>query len=681
MKKFLCTFVFMQNNKRFFLSTALIVSLHAITLLFLSLYRLVEYAALGGMIADKSASVLTAFVKGVWFDNVIACYISIVPLVATLLAAALSCTRPWLRKAAVWWYGVLGGVAFMASAANIPYFAYFFKNINSSIFEWFSYAGTTAGMVTGEKSYFLYIALFFVSIAAYAYIMVRLRRLFDRLIDASNKEMGRPRLRHTTACIERLAILAAMTGLCLFGIRGRTGYNPIKISQAYYCDDAFLNQLGINPAFNLLTSALDDMRKENRELHLMPYPTAITLARQSLGISGKCDSLHVLRRYIDNSRNHIATSPSQPKRNVVIILMESMSANFLQTFGQQQHLTPTLDSLYNHSLAFMNCYSAGIHTNHGMTAALYSFPALMFRNLMKGTVTPHRDGIPTVLHNEGYRTMFFMTHEAQYDNMKAFFSTNGYDDIYSQENYPKKEVVNSFGVSDHFLFSYALDRINRYAAANQQAASQNRKANAKPFLATLLTISNHPPYVVPAWFKPKSSEPETQIVEYADWSIGEFLRQARRQAWYRNTVFVIMADHGKIVGKVSGELPQSYNHIPLMIFGPGVPTMRVEKLATQVDVMPTLLSLLGTSYQYDGFGIDQMTAERPLVFYSADNQIVARSKNLCYIYEPKTDHSFYYRTTPHWGLRETKPSKEFEPLRRYVFSMIQTAQYILKRQN
>ena len=96
--------------------------------------------------------------------------------------------------------------------------------------------------------------------------------------------------------------------------------------------------------------------------------------------------------------------------------------------------------------------------------------------------------------------------------------------------------------------------------------------------------------------------------------------------------------------------------------------------------MPTLLSLLGTSYQYDGFGIDQMTDERPLVFYSADNQIVARSHNLCYIYEPKTDHSFYYRTTPQWGLKETKPSKEFEPLRRYVFSMIQTAQYILKRQ-
>lgn len=653
----------MQINKRFLFSAAWVVSLHVLTLAFLSLFRLVEYLALGGMVADSSASVLPAFVRGVWFDNVIACYITLVPLAVTLIAAAVSVTRTWMRKATVWWYGILGSVAFMASAANIPYFAYFFKNINSSIFEWFGYAGTTAGMVTGEKSYFLYIALYFACVAAYIYIMVRMRRRFDRFIANSCKK------NRGWAPVFHFAITAAMIALCVFGIRGRTGYNPIKISQAYYCDDAFLNQLGINPAFNLLTSALDDMRKENRDLHLMPYPTAISLARQSLGITGKCDSMHVLRRYVDNSvDNSVNNRDTTHKKNVVVILMESMSANFLHTFGQQLQLTPTLDSLYNNSMAFTHCYSAGIHTNHGMTATLYSFPAMMFRNLMKGTVTPHRDGIPTVLKQHGYHNMFFMTHEAQYDNMKAFFTTNGYDDIYAQEDYPEEEVVNSFGVSDHFLFGYALDKINR------QAATGN------PFFATLLTISNHPPFVIPSWFKPKSKEPETQIVEYADWAIGDFIRKAKQQAWYKNTIFVILADHGKIVGKVDGILPQSYNHIPLIMFGPGVPTERVEKLATQVDVMPTLLSMLGISYQYDGFGIDQTKEQRPLAFYSADNQIVARSAERCYIYEPKTDRSFCYDVKADGSMKESKDTKKFEPLRQYVFSMIQTAQYMLKKE-
>ena len=178
----------MQNNKRFFLSAAWVLSLHVLTLVFLSLFRLVEYVALGSMVSDTSASVVPAFVRGIWFDNVIACYISVVPLALTLLPATLSLTFRRMRKATVWWYGVLGSVAFMASAANIPYFAYFFKNINSSIFEWFGYAGTTAGMVTGEKSYFLYIAMFFVCTALYVYIMVRLRRWFDRRIAQSGEK-------------------------------------------------------------------------------------------------------------------------------------------------------------------------------------------------------------------------------------------------------------------------------------------------------------------------------------------------------------------------------------------------------------------------------------------------------------------------------------------------------------
>ena len=481
----------MFRNRKFLLSLAWLLSVHAVSLLVLTVFRLIELLCLHSMITDKSASVATAFLKGVWFDNVTACYVMIIPLAVTLIAAALGYTEKVMRKAANWWFFVFYAIVFMASAANTPYFEYFFKNINSSIFEWFGYATTTAGMVFQEKSYILHIALYFIITAGYITGLIFLRRYFDRKIGDSCKD---DRFILPMAC--RFIIAVALSLLCLFGIRGRTGYNPIKISQAYYCDDPFLNQLGINPAFNLLTSALDDIRKENSELHLMPYGEAITAARQSLGISGPVDSMHVMRRMV-------TTTGEPQKRNVVVILMESMSANFLSTFGQEQHLTPTLDSLYNHSLAFTHYYSAGIHTNHGMTASLYSFPALMFRNLMKGTVTPHRTGIPTVLKKYGYHNMFFMTHEAQYDNMKAFFTTNGYDDIYSQEDYPKNEVVNSFGVSDHFLFGYALNKINICAAKK------------KPFFATILTISNHPPYVIPSFFKPKTKEPETQIVEYA----------------------------------------------------------------------------------------------------------------------------------------------------------------------
>ena len=647
---------------KFLKTVAYVLAVHVLALVVFSLFRAVEYVALGGMIADDAASRATAFVRGVWFDNVIACYVGVLPVAVLLLAATLGYWRRWLLRVAGVWYAVLFGVAFMPSAANTPYFQYFSKNINSSIFEWFGYAGTTAGMLMQEKSWWLYIALWVVATAAFVWALARWHRLVARTLcrpGAAREPLTVP------AVAARLAATAVLVCACLFGIRGRMGYNPIKVSQAYYCDDAFLNQLGINPAFNLLTSVLDDMRKENRELHLMPYAEAVADTRRWLGIEGRADSTCVLRRTVQaTGRPIVAGDASDGRPNVVIILMESMSARLMDTFGNGNHLTPTLDSLYLHSLAFDRFYSAGIHTNHGMTATLYSFPALMFRNLMKGTVTPHRRGIATVLGEQGYDNMFFMTHEAQYDNMKAFFATNGYNDIYSQEDYPKSEVVNSFGVSDHYLFDYALKTINAKAAGK------------RPFMATILTISNHPPYMVPAWFHARSKDKEQQIVEYADWCVGDFLKKARRQPWYKNTVFVVQADHGKIVEGCGGELPESLNHIPLMMFGPGVPVMRYDGLGMQVDVMPTLLGLMGLGYTFDGFGVDLLKTRRHMVFYSADNQIVARDNKRCYIYNPSMNKSFCYDVLPGGTLRETRDEGRFADLRLYVFANIQTAEFI-----
>jgi len=384
----------------------------------------------------------------------------------------------------------------------------------------------------------------------------------------------------------------------------------------------------------------------------MAYDDAITYVRHHLHIQGAVDSTDVLKRRIE-------ADSIQRRPNIVIILMESMSASFLHTLGQKEKVTPTLDSLYRCSWAFTQCYSAGIHTNHGITASLYSFPALMKRNLMKGTVTPRRHGLPSVLKELGYHNMFFMTHESQYDNMNAFFRTNGYDDVYAQEDYPMSERVNAFGVSDHFLFEYGLNRINEVSKTDT------------PWMATLLTISNHPPYVIPDWFKPRSSDEELQIVEYADWCIGNFLAKARKESWYQNTLFVIMADHGKIVGQVDSELPESYNHIPLIIFGPGVTPHLSHELATQVDVMPTVLGLLGAGYEFDGFGVNLLKASRDKVFYTADDQIAARDKGGRLVYMPATRQRF----------QEGKPVSSHDDLQQYVFSMIQTAEYMMRHQH
>lgn len=148
--------------KRYFKAFGYLLSVHVLALLVMTLFRLVEFIALHGMIVDAEASRVMAFVKGVWFDNVIACYISVLPVAVLLIAASLGwCHRRLLRGINIW-YAAWFAIAFMPSAANTPYFQYFFKNINSSIFGWFGYVATTSGMLLQESSYWLYIALYFV---------------------------------------------------------------------------------------------------------------------------------------------------------------------------------------------------------------------------------------------------------------------------------------------------------------------------------------------------------------------------------------------------------------------------------------------------------------------------------------------------------------------------------------
>ena len=362
------------SHRRFAVTAGFILCGHALGLAFLSLFRLLQYAALRGMAAPTDCSVWPAFMRGLWLDNVFASAVVALPAMVLLVAACFGAYQRVLRKAFVWWMSVFYAIMFALSAANIPYFHYFFKTINSGIFAWFGYAGTTAGMVAGERSYLIYIVAFAIAVIVFVRLLILLRRKADTLI----AQAASCRRSHTAVAMESVATLL-FAGLIVLGIRGhaQTDMAPVKVSQAYYCTDPFLNQLAIPPVFNVVTSLIDDMKRDNAPLNLMADSEAVAATRESLGIEGRADSAFVLRRRVTADEQTVS------KRNVVIILMESMSADLMQTFGQKRRLTPTLDSLFAHSLAFTNCYSAGIHTNNGITATLYSFPALMRRNVMK----------------------------------------------------------------------------------------------------------------------------------------------------------------------------------------------------------------------------------------------------------------------------------------------------------
>jgi membrane-anchored protein YejM (alkaline phosphatase superfamily) len=146
-------------------------------------------------------------------------------------------------------------------------------------------------------------------------------------------------------------------------------------------------------------------------------------------------------------------------------------------------------------------------------------------------------------------------------------------------------------------------------------------------------------------------------------------------------MFVILADHGKLVGEMDAELPQSYNHIPCIIFGPGVSPEQYDGLAMQVDVMPTLLGLMGMSYDYDGFGIDLLRQRRQRVFYTSDTHIVARDSSAAVVYNAQMQKPFCYNVTQDGMLRlASAATAAHDSLQRYAFAMEQTAEYLQRHQ-
>ena len=301
--------------KRTCYSLGYLLTIHVVALVVFFLFRLMLFTSIDYEFATDISFITkaTAFVKGVWFDNVIACYISILPLVVMWVSLFFKRFPRWAFRFTSVFISALYTIAFVVSAANVPYFQYFFTNINSSIFNWFGYAGTTGGMIFGETAYILPIICGILAIAFIWIANIKLSRWF-----ASKAAKEEPLQYKMKPLIIYITGGLAVIGLCVFGIRGRTGYNPIKVSQAYYCQDAFLNQLGVSPTFNLLTSYMDDMRKENRPIELLDDSEALKNMQQYLSREG-IEGVSPLARKVEAADN------SMGKRNVLMVLMETMS--------------------------------------------------------------------------------------------------------------------------------------------------------------------------------------------------------------------------------------------------------------------------------------------------------------------------------------------------------------------
>jgi phosphoglycerol transferase MdoB-like AlkP superfamily enzyme len=292
--------------------------------------------------------------------------------------------------------------------------------------------------------------------------------------------------------------------------------------------------------------------------------------------------------------HEVRSEAPEKKLNVVLISVESFSAGFMQLFGNQKELTPFLDSLAHHSLVFTNLYATGTRTVRGLEALSLSVPPTPGQSIVRRPKNEHLFTLASVFNQKGYECKYIYGGYGYFDNMNYFFANNGYKVVDRSALFSDEiDYENIWGVADENLFSLSLREIDKTVASG------------KPVLAHIMTTSNHRPFTYPdGRIDIPSHTGRDGAVKYTDYAIGKFIRQASRKEWYRNTVFIITADHcASSAGKAA--LPLRKYLIPLLIFAPAHILPDTEtRLMSQIDIGPTVLGLLNFSYFSKFYGYD-----------------------------------------------------------------------------
>ena len=542
-------------------------------------------------IDEKEVAILTiikSFIMGVRFDIVISGYILILPTLIFLTLELIGIKSKSIKQFFFYWVYILFTIAFTVSTADIPYFNQFYDRFSVGAFEWMESYKIVISMIFQEPKYFLFI-IPFILLEIVFYIL--LKKIFEQ----ENETQKINFFLNTFVSLIFLAIV-------FLGIRGRIEEkSPIRIGTAYFSNNSFLNKLGLNPSFTLIRSYLDSKDEDNCVVKFMDDKLAIEIVQKYLGIT-KAQYNSPIARDVQPDK----LLSAQP--NVVLIIMESMSAAKMKRHGSAEELTPFLDSLSHNSIYFENIYTAGKHTFNGIFSTLFSFPALYRQHSMK--TNNQYDGISTSLLKNGYSTTYFTTHDSQFDNIEGFLRSNNFQNVISQSDYPVSEVKTTLGVPDDFMFRFSIPKINELA----------EKEN--PFFVTFMTTSDHSPFYVPEYFQPKAKAIESQIVQYADWSLQQFIQLASKEAWFNNTIFVFVADHGAAIN-AKYDIPLNYFHTPLIIYAPEIFMANEvhEKIGSQIDVYPTIMGLIKQIYVNNTLGIDLLNEERKFTIINDDDKV------------------------------------------------------------
>jgi phosphoglycerol transferase MdoB-like AlkP superfamily enzyme len=591
--------------------------------------------------------ILQALLMGFRFDTVISGYFLILPLVLFFFSSFSSKEFKWLEQFASWFLIVIYSIGFFIACADIPWYAQFETRLTVAALHWTNTPSMMLKIIFQDVRNYPYLIAFVLLIFLFYKALKRIRRTIDT--DSVNLAAGGSTL-----------FYIVFIGLAFIGIRGRVEFkSPIRWGTAFFSKYNFANQVGLNPVYTLMRSWLDS-RNENSRLNFLSDKQALENVRAYYKINSSTEL------YSPVARKIVAEGESK-KYNIVLVLMEGMSAKNMARFGNANHLTPVLDSLYPTGVSIPDFYSDGNHTFNGIYASLFGFPSLPMVHPMKNIESQQQyRGLARTLSSNGYRTIFFINHDDQFDNIAGFLVPNGFEQIVSQKDYPASKIISTLGVPDHVQFEEVVRRLS------------SLHQTGKPFFSAIMTASNHGPYIMPEGiqFKAHSPDARTQMVEYSDWAIGKFLSDCKQQSWFDSTIFVFTGDHGNLIPGFEHYL--AYHHIPIIMYAPKILTPKIlEKLGGQVDLYPTLLHIVNVSYINNSFGVDLFSEERRFLSFTYDDEVCCISKEALFVLNQSKENLFKI-TERGKDLQSITNAALADSMKTYSQSILQSVQWMIE---
>jgi len=358
-------------------------------------------------------------------------------------------------------------------------------------------------------------------------------------------------------------------------IRGSLSKQPIDQSAAYFSDNQILDISAENTEWNLANNVFENLRHPYNPYLFLPETEAKKIVDETFAVK-KDTTLHLL---------------TTDKPNVVIIQLESFTADVIQSLGGEKGDAPNFEKFIKNGVLFNNIYSAGDRTDKGIIAILSGFPSQAIRSIIMDTVKQEKlPSLLTEFKDNGYTTSYFYGGTSEYMNFDNYMADHKTDHVTDKRNIPKNEIGSTWGAHDNILFAKHIAYLDK---------------QTKPFFSLIQTLTNHEPFVLPVKPHFKGDDLPNMFRSttwFTDSCLNAYFEEAKKHSWYKNTLFILVADHGhRLPKKTSAAYNPAKYHIPLLFFGgaikPEYRGIQVNKLGNQTDIAATLLAQLNMPQQ------------------------------------------------------------------------------------